>query len=659
MKRTEEEPGTLPPPQPSSDHLTDPLSDDLSDPLQLDVETWNPKADDGSGGWQSAYGDVDSDERNFHLADSSQEEINQEAIGNGSKSLEQILAVPLAGIQSINPKSEVPRNILKTALGQNWKYAKDQLAHHKASTNTEDHPKLDALMLKLWEFRQWDHVEVLSWVQGKLGGESALSFSASGSVSPTSDIDVNLAGSRTEEAVPLFNQRFKSLGGWSYESGVVYDVNVYCRDMIWDKKGTLGRTATGDELNEVVGEGRREGVETGGVNPEDAETRAQDTANQDIWSLVHLRRYMNETEWSAYKTEIDPDGQRADDFTAAETRHRAWQESCVAKMLEIQGEEVTEDAIISQVDEMTAQDLSGEQGLEHLAQALTADEDVSDVQNEAATDDLMIAASNRIYEEKMARIAKLREGLAAKISLYNEGRRGGTFGQLQADFLEPQINEDLRDLRDLVSEAIMYANEVYVTSAAINHAVLGVQIGRGITQSNAELMQVVTENLGDVYKVLGSESTLHAAAFGAGKYMFRLGEAAMAMEIADGDVQATRKMGWELSERLKNALDVDHTQDDTEKAGTDGYDARGRKRFEGSKQAETLRVVKIHYNVGPGPDGVGQAGDDTSGINALKAKITKVAAEIAKAYDASHRGQASSEALASRSDSKQATSELV
>ena len=75
------------------------------------------------------------------------------------------------------------------------------------------------LMAKLWEFRQWHHELILQRTQKEVGKEGLSEWAAAGSTTLTSDIDVNLKGNKTEQAVAVFNRLFKA-DGFEHEPGV-------------------------------------------------------------------------------------------------------------------------------------------------------------------------------------------------------------------------------------------------------------------------------------------------------------------------------------------------------------------------------------------------------------------------------------------------------
>lgn len=111
------------------------------------------------------------------------------------------------------------------------------------------------------------------------------SFNASGSTTPTSDIDVNLKGSHTPQITIAFNEYFrKKFEG--LESGFVFDVNVYASDFMPDPGFRLmGPNKPGEKL--------------------DARSLSQQELighMYDFWSLLKIRRYWkdSDTKWQSF-----------------------------------------------------------------------------------------------------------------------------------------------------------------------------------------------------------------------------------------------------------------------------------------------------------------------------------------------------------------------
>ena len=492
-----------------------------------DIETWDPQANGGEGTFvkmADASGDAHF---TGETPDTNREEkARRQALKGGNLNLAELAALDRKTVSRINPKSDVPRKILKGALKSSWKFAKKALVSNKWGGLTREQKPDDAnlgktVMKKIWEFRQWDHQQLLDMVGARLAktdpagtvGLDLEKTSASGSTTVTSDIDVNLKGARTEEAATLFNKLFKtSRGGWQYESGVVYDVNVYALDVLHGKyKENEG---TPQEVKRSKKEGSRSGKEGGGFKANSA-VQLKDSQNQDIQAMLHMRIFMNQSQWNSYSEQSLRDGAKRRDLIQVERRFAQYQKEIRDEMLKEAG---VLDSRTSEAAQKAFEDpaSNGEQQIEAVGVALKGG-------NHIEGENAMMAASNRIYERKTARVAELRANLAKVIKDFEAEKAP-----------EAEVEEVLYLLREAISEMLLYANEVYITDASVNHAVLGTQANLGITQTIEESRRVVQENAGDVLKeVAHYKPSWEKAGFKAGKYLWRLADGAKNMDTGD------------------------------------------------------------------------------------------------------------------------------
>lgn len=135
-----------------------------------------------------------------------------------------------------------------------------------------------------------------------------------------------------------------------------------------------------------------------------------------------------------------------------------------------------------------------------------------------------MAASNLVYEELLTQVQTLRTKL--------DGLR-------TAGAPRPQIVSCTLDLKNAISEAIVYANEAYLTQGAVHFSVIGQQIGGGIAKkkgrpvglvlSGPEYLHSFREQVGDSIKVLNEHAGDEpwAAAYAAGKYLDRMVKSAL------------------------------------------------------------------------------------------------------------------------------------
>lgn len=159
-------------------------------------------------------------------------------------------------------------------------------------------------------------------------------------------------------------------------------------------------------------------------------------------------------------------------------------------------------------------------------------------------EDTQMAASNRIYEGKLAAIAKLRGTLAKKVAQYDSLVEAGDLAL--SGLVQQQIHADLLNLRTKLSEASLFSNEAYIT-------VVGLQVGTPVSQRNNEILNAVNENLGDSLKEIQRHSgTIGEAAYKAGKYMWRMCDASRNMSISSAEIEALYDVGFDLGNTIKS-----------------------------------------------------------------------------------------------------------
>ncbi len=534
--------------QPSRDGLRDPLSDPLKT-AQLD--TWDEKeeewtdAADANPNAKFARVQVPHDQKKFNAG-----------VAAGDLSVKGIAQTPFRVIAAIDPKGPVPRKVLKETLGESWSVAKSALATGEPPTGAAKTPSamvqakksMSGMMSKIWEFRQWHHDMILQRTRAALEPGKLKDWKAAGSTTLTSDIDVNLKGNGTEDAVREFNSQFTA-DGWSKEAGVVYDVNVYAMDFMFGRG-----MAHKDGYLEVQKEGSRQGQKKGGID--DADQAALDQENQEGWAMTKLRIYMTGAEWSAYKAEIIeacPGTKQTSmlaQFADAENKYAAYRTTLTQQMS--QGVDHT----LTQADAATT---SGYDQIQ--AQAKSAAGTGGD------SEEVSIYSSNLIYEAKLNRLtgerAKLEQSISTYDSLVNSdgvalsGEQSGAVAALKS-----RIDNMLVAIRELVSECALYSNEAYITDGAVNHTVVGLQMGRNIKQSKGETMNAVQENMADVLKEIGRHGhTLGEAAFKSGKYIWRMGDAAKNAGFGSvPGVAGLYEAGYEIANNIKGGKGSDESK---------------------------------------------------------------------------------------------------
>lgn len=433
-----------------------------------------------------------------------------------------------AGQITTAPNGSMARDILKGPLKQSWNVAKHNLVGQGKGP--------EGVMWKLLDFRKEHHKQLLkdtseevTAVTGDAAGLDWEKSSGKGSDTLTSDIDVNLKGTQTEVAAQVFNKKFRE-DGWAYESGVVYDVNVYATDFMHSIKG-VDDAESGKKLAQK--EGATEADKKGGIK--DQAIKELDADNQAEWASVKLRLYMTEEEWTKYKTDLDPENKKGKTWARVEAMYANYKKTLVDEMSNKAGKTL---------DAAEAMEASGAKQLEDTAKGLSGD-------SGAGAEDLQMSSANRIYERKLGEVKELRTTLDSQIAQFNASK-----SQKARDKIQDAIDINLQILRDKLSECSLYANEAYVTDAAVNHAVVGLQVGTKITQTKGESMNAVTENLADALKEIARHGdTLGEAAVKACKYMWRLADAAKNMGSNAEGVATLYQVGYDIANNIKGKAD--------------------------------------------------------------------------------------------------------
>jgi hypothetical protein len=330
-----------------------------------------------------------------------------------------------------------------------------------------------------------------------------------GSGTATSDIDVNLAGDATEFAVKRFNEMFRS--EWGKDSGSVFDVNVYAHDYL--------PTSGAFSLVKV-----RQAVESGaefGSQPMSSEkwgeknvtfetslggaAAAKVTESQEVYSLVKIRKDMSLKEWSAYK--LAQQHELADNTAALERKREAF-EKAEAKFeersLAVQREAARADRAAAE-----AAKAKGKKP------------------EKRAESERRLTAENDLYMEKLAVVASRRQDLAL-------AREKLAAGKGSPDEVEQASTAVLVALH----ESSMYANEAYITGAAVLHVVGNMQLLKGnekvqIDLPVDDLLHSANEQVGFIFDDLEQEhASVPKALLKAGKYILRLGHAGMRVQQA-------------------------------------------------------------------------------------------------------------------------------
>lgn len=245
-----------------------------------------------------------------------------------------------------------------------------------------------------------------------------MEWKSEGSINPTSDIDVNLKGDGTEIAIGLFNKRFEKKFGCS--SGYCVDVNVYAEDFL-KKPGKADLVVKNrEDKGKFLEQGRL-------VEPPDfigdERFKTQELRQYISVAFYKERLYMEKEDWENLKGNI--------------VRENPEMEEILVK-----AENLFDDY------KKNIQDRIGEIRKKNPG-----------IRKEK---DLEIAASNIIYEDKMKDVLNCR----IELKLLK------TFEPDQKE----KIDRKLLELNKKISEALIYAQEAYLTPGAINHTVVNKQM---------------------------------------------------------------------------------------------------------------------------------------------------------------------------------------
>ena len=299
-----------------------------------------------------------------------------------------------------------------------------------------------------------------------------------------------------------------------YDPGTVFDINVYASDWIHGEDGfkDAGGTRTikpGAEVKKMSGADQLER-----------------TKRMEVWSLVKVRRNLNEAEWESYKAKtlvgLTEDAAHADmkaKLEAADREHTKFREQVKARQAKM----------LASLDAQEKAFFGGKQSA------------FGHAGDHYAEDASFTRAANSIYEETLQSVKELRL-------------------RIQKLAVDPVENEAAISnlgvlLADKIAEALTYANEVYATEGAVQHTVLKQGAGKKLEKLKKEkgsehltavdydlkpelYLQAVNENVGDsLHSIEHFKDVPRYAVYRAGKYLSRLCDATgLLLGATKGDV---------------------------------------------------------------------------------------------------------------------------
>ena len=346
-------------------------------------------------------------------------------------------------------------------------------------------------------------------------------FDSVGAQAVTSDVDLSTGGSNSELGIQFVNSKFRlefvSGRVISYDPGTVFDINLYASDWIHGEakssdSGTVRTITPKAEVEELSVEAEKER-----------------TRKMEVWSLVKVRRNMNDKEWVSY-FEMTLNS-LTDENVRDEMEHKLEEADLEYQNFKLRIE-------IKQ-KEMEEKLKSQEEAFFKGKESAFGHHD--EYQEEAH----VTRASNAIYEETLTEVKLLR----LQINKLKAAENGAV---INAD----EINNLGIQLGNKIAEALTYANEVYATEGAVQHTVLKQGAGKKLDKlkengKNAHLtgvvydikpelwLQSVNENVGDsLHSIEHFKNVPHYAVYRAGKYLSRLCDAAEQLLTAPGAKQA-------------------------------------------------------------------------------------------------------------------------
>jgi hypothetical protein len=370
-----------------------------------------------------------------------------------------------------------------------------------------------------------------------------------GSESVTSDIDLSAKGENTEIGLAMINREFPKHFGVTVEPGALLDINVYSSDWMFGGPQVPGTKQ---------GEYRIKPTEEGGELSDEGQKKKDD--QNEIWSMVKIRRNMNSPDWKDYKQilldGLDSDSQDTEmrkKFAVADAEYKSFSNDVATNVAAM------EKALDHEAGRQ--QSVFAKKGKDHFAH------DANEMK-----------VSNRRYEEIVLKVKEMR--LRIKMLQAVDG--------LPAVEIEPLLLE----MHNEIARGLTYANEVYATQGAVLHTVYGNQgavkklselksekdtekkaaaealAGGAITSVKYDLtkemyLQSLNENVGDTLHSLKHNADVpQYAVYRAGKYISRL-------------CDATKELiGEDAAKSISGYGDLDKIGKDsvTEKAGAAGKD---------------------------------------------------------------------------------------
>lgn len=364
---------------------------------------------------------------------------------------------------------------------------------------------------------------------------------APGSGDPTSDYDVTFSAGRGDKkaeifAVKRFNEVFR--GEWKKESGTVFDTNVYTT-------GHMPKTSSNTPTSDAFGATNKEiedleYKEKKGRITEEEKLRIQDlqeernslskqlgkeiddekenkwgnlvssdkfNVDQDIMSLVKIRRFMSQREWNRYKKDMLKPYQRVPGkealyqeterrLTAAEKFYNDSERDLQVKLAEVRA--------AKKLPSPAAQ------------KGKTDGRLLASKELKEAEDNAVLQASNELYVQCLEKVEEVLRKIDKVEQRKQENPKGTEVTELDELIYEFHLHH---------SKGLYYANEAYHTGGAAEHVVLNQQMKLGIKLTLEQYLQSVNEQTGFVMEQIEHHHQLGRCLWASAKYLERIGMA--------------------------------------------------------------------------------------------------------------------------------------
>lgn len=196
------------------------------------------------------------------------------------------------------------------------------------------------------------------------------------------------------------------------------------------------------------------------------------------------------------------------------------------------------------------------------SQQITAQSEQTSKGTSHDPENVSIGASNDVYALTLVAVSKARKELKALINTYNslvnddgQALASSEDGTSTVARWSRRIDRALLRMRERVSEAALFSNEAYSPDGAVNHTVVQLQMGKSIDLNKSQMFHAAQKNYADALKEIARHGgTFGEAAFKSGKYIWRMGDAVVKIEIPLDAVRVSAEIMRSQCEKIANAI---------------------------------------------------------------------------------------------------------